>query len=337
LRAFEIQGAFGLPNLKLAGRPDPLPGPGEVLLAPRAVSLNRRDVLFVEGSYYPKQKLPAIPCSDASCEVLAVGEGVTAARPGDRVMPIFAQRWLAGGPTREKLASTLGGPRDGTLAERMVLHESGVVPVPAHLSHEEAATLPCAALTAWCALVELGALKAGDTVLLQGTGGVSIFALQLAVLQGARVIVTSRSAHKLVRARELGAAETIDVVETPDWEKRARELTAGTGVDHVVDVGGAGTLTRSVRAVRPGGTVSIIGVLGGPVLDFGVLPVLMQQLRLQGVIVGSRESFLAMNRAVSQHGLRPVVDRVFPFEEAPLALEYMKSDRHLGKIVIGVP
>lgn len=336
MRAYEIQGSFGFENLVLTERPEPRPGPGQVLLSVKAVSLNRRDVRFVEGTYHPRQRLPAIPCSDASCEVLEVGEGVAGVKPGDRVMPIFAQRWLAGEPTREKLSSTLGGPHDGTLAERMVLHESGLVPVPAFLSHEEAATLPCAAVTAWSALVEQGGLKAGDTVLLQGSGGVSVFALQLARLLGARVLVTTTSPQKMERLRELGAHHVISLADTPDWARAAREATGGAGVDHVVDVGGADTLNRSVRALRPGGTVSVIGVLGGTTLDFDPIPVLMQQLRLQGVIVGSRESFLALLRAVVLHQLRPVVDRVFPFTAAHAAFEHMRAGRHLGKIVVRV-
>ncbi len=206
MRAMEIQGAFGLDHLVLVERPDPVPGPGQVLVRLRAASLNYRDLLTVEGKYNPKQKLPLIPCSDGAGEVVAVGEGVTRVRPNDRVCPIFAQRWIAGEPTRDRLRSTLGGPLDGTLAELAVFDQEGLVKIPEHLTDEEAATLPCAAVTAWTAL---DGITAGDTVLLQGTGGVSIFALQLANLRGARVIITSSSDEKLARARELGAAAGI--------------------------------------------------------------------------------------------------------------------------------
>jgi NADPH:quinone reductase-like Zn-dependent oxidoreductase len=246
---------------------------------------------------------------------------------------IFMQTWLAGDVTTAYAQSALGGALDGMLAEQMVLHEDGVVHVPEHLSYEEAATLPCAAVTAWQALVTKGGLKAGDTVLVQGTGGVSIFALQFATMTGARVIVTSSSDEKLERARQLGAAEVINYRTTPDWDQRVLELTGGAGVDQVVEVGGAGTLERSFRAVRVGGTVSLIGLLTGSG-EINPMPVLMKSIRMQGIYVGSREMFESMNRAIAVHRMRPVIDRGFPFAEVRKALKHMESAAHFGKIVI---
>jgi NADPH:quinone reductase-like Zn-dependent oxidoreductase len=278
--------------------------------------------------------LPLIPLSDGVGEVVAVGDGVTRVKTGDRVAGAFCQRWIAGPPTRAKLLSALGGPLDGTLCDERVFHEDGLVRVPAYLSDEEAATLPCAAVTAWSALVEQGGLKPGETVVVLGTGGVSLFALQIAHLTGARVIVTSSSEAKLEKARGLGATEAIHYTAKPDWEKTVRELTGGEGAHHVVEVGGGGTFARSVRATRVGGTISLIGVLAGNQTEVSLAPILMQNIRVQGVIVGSRETFEAFLRAADQHRLRPVVDRVFPFTEARAALDYMAGQQHFGKIVI---
>lgn len=335
MRAVEIHTAFGLDNLVLTRRPDPRPGFGQVLLRMRAASLNYRDLLTVLGRYNPKQKLPLIPCSDGVGEVVELGEGVTRVRAGDRVCPIFAQQWLAGEPTRDKARSTLGGPLGGTLTELMVVDQEGLVKVPDHLTDEEAASLPCAAVTAWNALLAGGA-KAGDTVLVQGTGGVSLFALQLAKALGARVIATSSSDQKLDRVREMGAAETINYRETPDWGTRAKELTGGVGVDLVVEVGGAGTLEQSLRAVRFGGAISLIGNLAGIDAQVRLTLIFMQHVRMLGIFVGHRESFEAMNRAVAGHGLRPVIDRVFPLEEARAAFERMGAGGHFGKIAIRI-
>jgi NADPH:quinone reductase-like Zn-dependent oxidoreductase len=334
MRAFEVQNSFGLDNLKMTERPDPRPGAGEVLIKLHAASLNFRDLMMVKGLYNPKQRLPLIPVSDGAGEVVAIGDGVTRARVGDRVAGNFSQKWIAGEPSRPKLTSSLGGPLDGMLAEYVVLNEEGIVALPAHLSYEEAATLPCAALTAWHSLIVQGRLKAGDTVLVQGTGGVSIFALQFAKMTGAEVIVTSSSDEKLERAKELGASHTINYKTTPDWDKAAREVTNGVGVDHIIEVGGAGTLTRSLKAIRIGGHVGLIGVLAGTTTDFSVIPILMQNVRVQGVLVGSREMFEDMNRAISLHKMKPVVDRVFSFEESRSAFDYMESAAHFGKICI---
>jgi NADPH:quinone reductase-like Zn-dependent oxidoreductase len=336
MKVVEIRGGFGSENLVVAERPDPEPGPGQIVLRMRAVSLNYRDLLTVRGHYNPKQPLPLIPCSDGVGEVAAVGEGVTRVQTGDRVAPIFAQRWLSGEPTKEKLRSTLGGPLDGTLAESMLLDESGVVHVPEHLDDEEAATLPCAAVTAWSAMVVNGSVRAGDTVLVQGTGGVSVFALQLGRLLGARVIVTSSSDEKLERAIELGAWAGINYKRQPEWGKEVRRLTGGEGVDHVVEVGGAGTLAESLTAIRAGGQISVIGVLSGTSGKINVIPVLMGQVRIQGVLVGHREGFDSMNRAIGLHRMHPVIDRRFGFEEVPAALEHMAAGRHFGKICVRI-
>jgi len=336
MKVFEIRGAFGLGHLLPGERPEHLPGPGEVLVGLQAVSLNYRDLLTVLGRYNPKQPLPLIPCSDGLGEVLAVGPGVHRFGIGDRVSPIFAQAWIAGEPTREKLRSTLGGPLDGTLRERMVVPEAALVTPPEHLTDAEAACLTCAAVTAWNAVVTEGRVKAGDVVLVQGTGGVSIFALLFARLLGARVIVTSSSEAKLARARELGAWEGIDYRQSPDWARRVKELTDGRGADLVIEVGGAGTLEQSLRAVRFGGTIALIGVLAGGTAALNVVPILMQKVRVQGILVGDRESFEAMNRAIEAHALRPVVDRIFPFTETREAFAHLESAGHFGKVVVEV-
>jgi NADPH:quinone reductase-like Zn-dependent oxidoreductase len=330
-----IEGAFGRDHLRLVERADPAPGAGELLLRVRAASLNYRDLMMVEGRYNPRQPLPLVPCSDGVGEVLACGEGVRGFAPGDRVCPIFAPRWLAGRPDRERLRSTLGGPLDGTLRELMTIPAESVVRPPAHLSDAEAATLPCAGVTAWSALVEHGGVRAGDTVLVLGTGGVALFALQIARLHGARVVVTSSSDEKLARARELGAWETVNYRREAAWGKRVRELT-GEGVDHVVEVGGAGTLAESLRAVRIGGTILLIGVLAAGEAPFSIVPVFMQQVRVQGILVGHREAFAALVRALEQHGTRPVVDSVYPFEEVPAAFEHLAAGAHFGKVCLAI-
>jgi NADPH:quinone reductase-like Zn-dependent oxidoreductase len=334
MKVYEIQGSFGLENLKLTERPEPGPRASQVLLKMRTASLNYRDILTVGGGYNPRQPLPLIPCSDGVGEVIAVGAGVTRVAVGDRVATLFCQRWFGGPPTAEKLRSTLGGPFDGTLAEMMVLSEEGVIRVPEYLSDVEGATLPCAALTAWSALVEFGDVTAGSTVLVQGTGGVSIFALQFARMLGARVIVTSSSNEKLARVRELGSWGEINYTEEEEWGKAARRLTGGVGVDNVIEVGGAGTFEQSLKSVAIGGQVTVIGVLSGVATKLNVVPILTQNVRLQGILVGSRDAFEAMNRAMEVHQIHPVVDRVFPFAQTADAFEYMKSGAHLGKVCI---
>lgn len=334
MKAFEIQNTFGLDSLTLTERPEPSPGFGQVLIKLRAASLNYRDLMVVKGLYNPKQPLPLIPLSDGVGEVIAVGEGVTRVKSGDRVAGTFFQNWLSGELTEAKAKSALGGAIDGLLTEYAVLHEDGVVHVPEHLTDEEAATLPCAAVTAWNALITLGGVKAGDTVLVQGTGGVSLFALQFAQLLGARVIATSSSDEKLERVRQLGASDTINYKQTSDWGKQVQQLTAGIGVDYIVEVGGAGTLNQSLRAVRYGGQISLIGVLSGGAGEISTASILIKNVRVQGIYVGSREIFEAMNRAIALHKLKPVVDRVFPFNEVREALAYMESGAHFGKICL---
>jgi NADPH:quinone reductase-like Zn-dependent oxidoreductase len=333
MKVYEIQNSFGLDSLKVAERPVPKPGPGQVLLRMKAWSLNYRDLLVIKGQYNPRLKLPLIPLSDGVGEVVEVGAGVTRVQAGDRVAGAFMPGWIDGRPTEAKGKTALGGSVDGLLAEYAVLPGDGVVKVPAHLTDEEAATLPCAAVTAWNALVASGDIHAGDTVLTQGTGGVSLFALQFARLSGAAVIATSSSDAKLARALQMGAAHGINYKTNPDWEKKVLELTGSLGVDHVVEVGGAGTLPRSLKAVRTGGTISLIGILSG-VGEVNPVPILMKGVRVQGIYVGSREMFENMNRAITLHQMKPVVDRVFPFSQTREALRHMESGSHFGKIVI---
>jgi NADPH:quinone reductase-like Zn-dependent oxidoreductase len=335
MKAYEYR-KFGLENLTLTERDEPRPGAHEVVVKFHAASLNFRDLLFARGLYNPDPKFPAIPFSDGAGEVSAVGEEVTLWKVGDRVCPIFMQAWQDGKCTPEKAGSSLGGGGlDGVLREYGAFHENGLVRIPEHLSYEEAATLPCAAVTAWHALVNVSNIKAGETVLTLGTGGVSLFALQFAKLHGARVISTSSSDEKLACARELGADEIINYRTTPDWDKEVLRLTDGAGVDHVVEVGGAGTISKSVNSVRMAGIVSVIGVLAqGGGLD--PMRVLMKSIRLQGIFVGSREMFEAMNRAITVNHLEPVIDKTFAFEEAREALQFMESGSHFGKIVVKI-
>ena len=323
---------FGLEHLKLVDVDEPAPGPGQVKLRVKAASLNFRDTLMVAGKYDPRVPRPLVPLSDGVGEVVAVGEGVERVAVGDRVAATFTPKWIAGPPERALIRATRVGPLPGMLAEERTLSAEGVVKVPAHLGDAEAATLPCAALTAWSSLVTEGGVTAGQTVLVQGTGGVSIFALQLGVILGARVIVTSSSDEKLAQAKELGAFATINYREDESWGKTAAELVGG--VDHVIEVGGAKTLEQSLRAVKPGGTISLIGILSGTTAPIPLTKILMNQVRVQGILVGHRAGFEAMNRAVEAHALKPVVDRVFPFEEAPEAFRYLQSGAHFGKVVI---
>jgi NADPH:quinone reductase-like Zn-dependent oxidoreductase len=335
MKAYRLHAFGALDSLSREEVSEPTPGPGEVLVRLRAVSLNYRDLLVSKGLYNPRLKLPLVPVSDGAGEVVATGAGAARFKPGDRVVSSFAPLWVDGPPTEAGARSALGAEAGGLLAQRAVIPEKGLVHVPDHLSFEEAATLPCAAVTAWNAIIESARIKPGDTVLIQGTGGVSLFALQFARLAGARVIATSSSDHKLARVRELGASDGINYKATPDWDKRVRELTGNEGVDLVVEVGGAGTLPRSVRAARVGGTIALIGVLSGGG-DFNPIPILMKSVRLQGLFVGSRRMFESMNRAIANNQLRPVIDRVFPFDQAVEALRYLEQGLHFGKVVIAV-
>ena len=336
MRAFVVPaGCRDSAQIRLVEQPDPVPGPGQVLVRIRAASLNYKDQAVAMGTYIggPLTR-DTIPLSDGSGDVLAVGAGVTTVRPGDRVVAMFHQVPPDGSPSGTRQA--LGGPLDGMLAELAVLYEDGLLPIPEGLSYEEAACLPCAGVTAWHALMHAGRpLTAGDTVLALGTGGVSTFALQFAAAAAARVIVTSSSDEKIARGRSLGASDGINYKTTPDWDVATRNLTEGKGVDHIVEVGGAGTLPRSFKAVRLGGQIALIGVLaGGGEVD--PRPLLMRNIRLQGIYVGSRAMFEAMNRAIALHKLRPLIDRVFPFEQAADAYKHLESRAHFGKIVIKI-
>ncbi|MEE8371319.1 MAG: NAD(P)-dependent alcohol dehydrogenase [Sphingomonadales bacterium] len=335
MRAYIVRkGSQGLEGLERCEREKPEPGADEVLLRVRAASLNYRDQMVVSGSYFGGAVTrDTVPLSDGAGEVVATGPKVSRFKIGDQVAGTFFQGWVEG-PPKLPPPPALGSPLDGMLAEYVALDQEGLVPVPGGLSIEEAATLPCAAVTAWNALMVKGHLKAGDTVLAMGTGGVSIFALQFAKAVGAKVIITSSSDQKLERARTLGADEGINYLKTPDWEQEVLRLTKGQGVDHVVEVGGVGTLARSFQAVGCGGNVSLIGVLAGREGDTNPSPLMLKGASLTGIFVGNRAMFEDMNSFITEKGLKPVIDRVFPFEEAEEAYKYQMTGRHFGKIVI---
>ena len=335
MKSWIIPSPKGIDSLTLVDRPDPTPGPRQVLVRVRATSLNYRDLITVEGSSAraaPKPDL--VPLSDGAGEVVAVGPGVTRIKAGDRVAGCFMQKWVGGAIDEVAQASAMGGAIDGMLTELAVLEEDGAVRLPDHLSFEEGATLPCAGVTAWHALVEIGEIKAGDTVLVLGSGGVSIFALQFARMFGARVIATSGSKAKAERAKKMGAEAVIDYRAMPDWDQEVMQLTGGRGVDITVEVGGAGTLPRSFMATRVAGRIAVIGLLTGAGAQVDPMPILRRNLRVQGLYVGSKQMFDAMNRAIEANGLKPVIDKVFPFAEAKDAYRHMKSQNHFGKIVI---
>jgi NADPH:quinone reductase-like Zn-dependent oxidoreductase len=326
--------SFGIENLQQVEAPIPVIGADQVLIRLHAVSLNFRDLLMVKGHYNPKLALPRIPCSDGAGKVAAVGTNVHQWKVGDRVAGIFMQNWLDGKPSSEKHVGALGGDIDGMLAEYVALPAESVVAVPDHLTYEEASTLPCAGVTAWNAVVTAARVHAGQTVLIQGTGGVSIFALQFAKLAGARVIGTSSSDEKLARARSLGLDAGLNYKTSPDWAPWVVEQSSGEGADLVVEVGGAGTLPQSLKAVRVGGMVAQIGVLTGVEEKLLIAPILHKQINLQGIYVGSRQNFLDMNTAIHQTGLRPVVDKIFAFSDIQEALSMMEAGNHFGKIVV---
>lgn len=336
MKVFQIQDDWGMEHLRLAVRPEPRPGAGQVLLRMKAASLNYRDLLVPSRGYGSfTGELPLIPISDGVGEVVATGAGVTRVKVGERVCPCFNQSWVAGEARLDRLAGgILGGPLDGTMAEFMCLPEGGVAQAPVHLTDEEAATLPCAALTAWSALVTYDRIGPGSRVLVQGTGGVALFALQFAKLLGAHVTVISSSDAKIERARAMGADAAINYLAIPEWYRATREITGGHGYDHIVELGGEKTLPQSLRCVRPGGTLSMIGVLSGGAMAAPLGLVVTRQVRLQGISVGNRDGFEAMLRAVAQHRIKPVIDRVFAFEELKEALAYLKSGAHFGKVCI---
>ncbi len=317
-------------------RPSPRPGPGEVLVRMRAASLNYRDLLIARGAYgRGGLKFPLVPLSDGAGEVIAVGPDAGQLKPGDRVMGNFFRSWIDGPPSPERQAQALGGTIDGVLAEEVVLAADATVRMPDELSFEEAATLPCAGLTAWMGLVVLGNIQAGQTVLAMGTGGVSIFALQLARSLGARVILTSSSDEKLEAGKKLGADQTINYRRTPDWENQARELTGGRGVDHILEVVGVKTLPQSLRAVRDGGHLTLVGLLSGEraTTDMAKND---RGIRVDSVYVGSAAHLNEVARAVARAGIHPVIDRVVPFVEARAAYDRLASGAHFGKVVVSI-
>lgn len=337
MRIYQIPKPEGIDSLVLREAPTPKPGRGQVLVKMRAASLNYRDLMVLTGRYARGAPLPdLVPLSDGAGEVAEIGPEVTRVKPGDRVAGIFMQSWIGGDIEPDHAASSLGGAIHGVLAEYVLFDQQGLVQLPTHLSFEEGATLPCAGVTAWNALYAGRPLIAGQSVLVLGTGGVSIFALQFARAAGAQVIATSSSDDKLARARQLGATATVNYRDHPEWQKEVLALTDGRGVDHVIEVGGAGTLARSIEAARLGGQIHQIGVLtgGGGQIDPSVP--MRKGLILRGIYVGSRQMFDAMNRAIAVNTLRPVIDRVFAFAQAADAYRHMQSQTHLGKIVIRI-
>ena len=336
MKAYEIpKGATKLEDLRRAERPEPKPGPSDVLVRIRAAALNYRDHAIITRKYRYDTDRDTIPCSDGAGDVVAVGANVTRFKPGDRVIPTFFQVWIDGAPPKNRAA--LGAPLDGTLAEFVALHEDGWVAIPKSLSYEEAATLPCAGPTAWNALMNAGRpIKPGDTVLCLGTGGVSMFALQFARAAGARVIVTSSSDEKIERARALGASDGVNYKSHPEWNKEVLALTGGRGVDCVIENGGIGTLARSFECVGWGGKVALIGVLAGREGNANPHDLMFKSASLHGIGVGSRASLEQLIQAIEVNRIKPVIDKVFPFDQALDAFRLQASGNFIGKIVIAI-
>ncbi len=331
--AVVLSDRYGIDGLAYVEREVGAPGPGQVLVRMRAASLNYRDLLVVEGISRWRPSLPRIPVSDGVGVVVAAGPGVSRVRVGERVVPIFYPRWLDGPVAAEKLERPLGGAvADGVLAETALFDESAVVPAPEHLTDEEAATLPCAGVTAWNAVMVASAIAPGDSVVVLGTGGVALFAIQFAKLRGARVIVTSSRDDKLARVRQLGADAGVNYRLNSDWPGAVRELTAGAGADHVMDT--AGDLGRAISAVRVGGSVACVGLLQGLTAEIDLVAFMGKSARVTAVDVGSRSMFEAMNQALAARRLRPVIDRVFPFAQAREAFRYLATQTHVGKLVV---
>jgi len=335
MRVFQIETDWGMDNLKLGTRPEPKVGPGQVLIKMKSSSLNFRDLLVPERGYgRATGNLPLIPVSDGVGEVVEVGEGVTRVATGDRVCPVFFQSWISGEPNQERFSRALGGPLDGTMAEYMCLSEEGVSKAPGHLTDHEAATLPCAGLTAWSALCTCSTIEAGAKILIQGSGGVALFGLAFAKMAGAHVTVISSNDEKIERLKNLGADATINYTETPDWHKASREITEGRGYDHILELGGELTLPKSLACIKVGGTLSMIGVLSGLGMKASLGYVVTRQVRLQGVTVGHRDGFEAMTRAMELHKIKPIIDKEFAFDDLKEALGYLKKGGHFGKICI---
>ena len=335
MKAYEVREATGLGGLVLnRDRTDPQPGHGQILVRIRAAALNYRDQGVTKG-IYGYTRFPVIPLSDGAGEVASVGPGVAQFKPGDRVTSTFFVNWTGGRMPADASRNSLGGMADGVLAEYALLAETGAIKIPDHLSFEQAATLPCAALTAWNALADTGRIKAGESVAILGTGGVSCFGIAFGKMHGAFVFLTSSSDEKLARGKALGADVLINYRAQPDWDQDILKQTGGAGVDHVLEVGGAGTLEKSMNAVRPGGSIYVIGALAG---TGSINPRMINRkaIRLQGIHVGSRDMFAAMNKAIGLHKLKPAIDRVFDFDDAKAAYAHQQSGGHFGKIVIAV-
>jgi NADPH:quinone reductase-like Zn-dependent oxidoreductase len=335
MEAYRIERFGSVDGIELRSSDDPRPGLREVLMRVRASSLNYRDLMVLKGGGRGPTKLGVVPLSDGAGEVAAIGEGVTRVKVGDRIAGTFHPRWFGGPIKPDYLTDRLGANLDGMLAQYAVLSEEALVHVPSHLSFEEAATLPCAAVTAWVALTGHRRVTAGDTILTQGSGGVAVFALQFAQILGGRAIATTSTAEKAERLKALGASEVINYAETPDWDVKARELTDGRGVDCIVEIGGPGTIAMSLKALAVGGHVSLIGASlswSGTGLD----PLLLtgRGITLGSISVGSRPNFEAMNRAIAMHRMHPVIDRTFPFAEAKDAYRHFEGRGHFGKVVI---
>ena len=323
-------------TLQLVDAPVHQPAAHEVLVKVHAASLNRRDIFLLAGQYPVGPRTTVVPLSDGAGEVVAVGTGVTRFHAGDRVAGIFFQKWLSGRPSPDVPGSALGGQVDGMLSQYVTLNEQGLVSPPANLSYEEAATLPCAGVTAWNGLFTRGHLRRGDNVLLEGTGGVSIFGLQFAVAEGAKPIITSSSDEKLQHAKKLGAVATVNYKTTPEWEKPVREATAGVGVHQVLEVGGKDSLPHALASLALGGHIALIGGLGGFGGDVPVMALMGGNATVSGIYVGSRADFEAMNAFIEKHRIKPVIDRVFEYNDAQAAFDLMRSGNFFGKIVIRV-
>lgn len=335
MKVMEMRDEWGVDHIKPGIRPDRSPGPGEVRIKMQAASVNYRDLVMTQRGYGRHSgELPLVPLSDGAGAVTEIGAGVTRVKPGDLVCPTFAQLWFSGPLREEYRPGMLGGPLDGVMQEYMVLSESGVVKAPAHLSAIEAATLPCAAVTAWSAVIGNGT-KPGDVVVTQGTGGVSLFALMFAKLAGAIAIVTSSSDEKLARAKALGADIGINYRTHPEWSRHVRQALGGRGADLIVELGGAQSLDQSLRAIRTSGTLAMIGVLSGGMAELNLGRVVTQNVRLQGVTLGSREAFEDMVRAIETHRLKPPIDdKVYGFDEVADAIRTIPAGRHFGKICL---
>jgi len=334
VRALVLRGGFGLERLAIETRPKPVPGAGEVRVRVGAAALNYRDLSMARGEYDPRLPLPALLGSDAAGTVDAVGEGVTRFGLGDRVMPIFASGWHDGPPTRTTPLLGLGGRVDGTFVEAFVARADDLVRVPVHLDEREASTLGTAGVPVFRALFGVTTVNAASTVLVIGTGGVSLFALLLARSAGARVVVVSRSPEKLERAMRLGATHGVDASRTPAWGREVRRLTENLGVDLVIEVGGTGTLGESLAATRAGGTIALIGSIAPLPTPLALVPAIMREIRIQGLLAGPRSAYEALVRHVEEVALRPIVDSVFSFDDHRAAFERLAGGKHFGKICL---